>query len=764
MENQREGNTTDLHRLRKTYKKQIFGALKTKTIMKYISNYYKELSREEENSQKLNQTKEKIWGVINKIRESQIFRKMSNSHNLEITNISQPNKKCLDRLVIHIETNRFRKLLDFVFNILIFIDLLIMPFEYFLESFHLTDDNTRELIFDSVFLLEILINFFTAYDLNGRLIKEFKTIAKRYLKFNFFLDVIYAFPFWIFYSKLICLRFIKIYRYPSLLKKIRKMIFSMNSFCIKSLKILHGMTEIFIILIHLIFLIHYSGVLYVYIGMIEKNGDNWISKGEINEYTILGKYFVAVYFMVETFISVGYGDFTPGNMYEIIYIMCVEILFAGILAYLLNCMIEVFKNLFIKEMTISNKLNRDIDLDSWIANYNKQISLEKKKELNRNFGDNQFFQKIENYFFMYYKLDHKWIKNFKFFELMRPTERNILMEQVFSNLYNYFGVFFSSFVKYPSIRRNFVMSLEAFFLEHNSELMREHEYISGKPFSGEAENKNQIKYFYFVCNGRINVSRKNIDICEYSDGSYFGDEYFIFKFPFFTYKSFYKPVNFLRLPISTIIENCSYNQEAYLILLKKSIIRMKKLNDEYNKNKIDNIKNAKRSIILKDDYDTKIAFHIENNFKEKSNKHKFKVNEMKYPDSVPNPGFQEFKKAFSNFDSFENMNSRSINGKDSIISNDNHSIIENFLEFDIDEAFSDLKNLEELDLNIENFGDFPKVLKKLKKYQIINKRLDMMDQKLQYTNKKLDRLKYNINLYLLNSKKILDDFKYKNEF
>ena len=69
-----------------------------------------------------------------------------------------------------------------------------------------------------------------------------------------------------------------------------------------------------------------------------------------------------------------------------------------------------------------------------------------------------------------------------------------------------------------------------------------------------------------------------------------------------------------------------------------------------------------------------------------------------------------------------------------------------------------LSQLKSLDLNIEKFGDFPKILKRLEKSRGMRRNMDLIEMKIDHLNRKLENNRHNYNKYVTNFKKITNSF------
>lgn len=174
-------------------------------------------------------------------------------------------------------------------------------------------------LIDGVFYLDLILNFLTAYEVQGHLVCHHPTIAKHYLTHWFTVDIIATFPFEIFNGASVgdahtleitllrglkCIRLIRLARLFKFLEKIEFV-----SHFLKLLRLLFGF---FIIA-------HWLACLWYLIGslgldwsraegpqgwMVAYNNSGW----DVNQKTNLSAYVTSLYWTVTTLLTVGYGD------------------------------------------------------------------------------------------------------------------------------------------------------------------------------------------------------------------------------------------------------------------------------------------------------------------------------------------------------------------------------------------------------------------------------------------------------------------------
>lgn len=86
---------------------------------------------------------------------------------------------------------------------------------------------------------------------------------------------------------------------------------------------------------------HFIGVLWHALGIFEINylgyEHNWISKyGIIEENAFYIRYIYSLYFSVVTVTTVGYGDITPSNYIECLFLIGTLLISSAVYAFLIN--------------------------------------------------------------------------------------------------------------------------------------------------------------------------------------------------------------------------------------------------------------------------------------------------------------------------------------------------------------------------------------------------------------------------------------------
>jgi hypothetical protein len=527
-------------------------ARRVKSLMKLIIFDYKE-ERQKELKNPLLPIKERIEKVVNRYK---VIENMFNVKRFRHKGFS-----AMDRFIMHPELSPTRKIIDTIFLILSLWDFFWSPFEFFVEQN--TTSYLKDFIVDFLFFMEILSQFFTAYFKGKILIRKPKKIAKNYLKFKFFLDLVYVFPFYLIRDYLFFFRFLKIYKCYKILDSHVKIGSTwLLSFFIKNIKIITGIMQINMFVVLMFYFLHFSTCIWIYIGRASES-ESWINAKSsewlvFDDYTDWELYTVGIFFMIETFSSIGYGDLPPKNFHETLFIMFCEVINVGLFAYLVSCIISVLKNFMTDEMSF--KIQKEADVNGWMRNYYKHLPDKMKNLLITD--KTPIFDQIKKYFLLYHKNGIQWINQFDFIKYMKPADRNALLSHTFSELYSCFHLFFGDVDNY--IRNQIALQLRIKIISENEIIISE--------FSGH--KKNEIKYVYLIGKGSVQMSKSSEDIFQFKPESYFGDELLLRKKPQFSYINNNLKNSYLLLcPYTALQDLFNYHVDFYILFLYKTLFR-----------------------------------------------------------------------------------------------------------------------------------------------------------------------------------------------
>ena len=442
----------------------------------------------------LDQARKKIWKVIKKIKESKDINEIIYDPTLT------------KKYIINPEKNRILPLFNFLIYILLYLDIVITPFEY-LVYYNQRMKLIRIVSFDLIFIIEIIITIFTSYyDIQNKYyVTDIKKIFKNYLYNGFIPNILYVFPFYLISDKLEIIRFLKIYRYPYISNQSKAILSWILSFMIKNNLLLSQISRVIIFFLNLCYILHACACIYCYLGLHYSNSWIWQYYELVDSTSTIDIYVSSYYFITETFSSTGYGDLTPINSAEILFIMFCEILNCGLYAYLLSNILDIFIN---KENSDSYKYRASQNqFEQWIAYYMSRLpSSSKRSNLHRN----KIWNQAKRFHELYYDntKNFLWLNDKNFFVQMKPSHRNELLKISFENIFTKFQNFFNE-IKKLSSKINIITNFKTSIQVRNTEII-----IEGK----------QISKIYFIDKGQIDLFYKNKKINTLKEGDIFGIE------------------------------------------------------------------------------------------------------------------------------------------------------------------------------------------------------------------------------------------------
>ena len=286
-------------------------------------------------------------------------------------------------------------------NVVFCWNLLLLIFLVFLILFipvnaSFQEDGTSGQILQSVlnfttclfFVTDIIIRFHLGYYEEGWKILDRSKIIKRYCGQRAFCDFLALLPFLLAsfspsaddpYLKL--LFFFKIFRFQEIASSFEAKL------CLNDRN--EGLFNLVKVCCKILYVAHIIACIFHSIGsfMLSLNQKSWLrllDKEYLNHWRT--RYIYSIYWSVTTLITVGYGDITPQNQYEVLFTVFVILIGCGTFAYGINSIGSTFNILrkkeqdFNREAKILNKFmqrnNLDPDLRARLREYFRYISKE----------------------------------------------------------------------------------------------------------------------------------------------------------------------------------------------------------------------------------------------------------------------------------------------------------------------------------------------------------------------------------------------------
>eukprot|EP01039_Chlorochromonas_danica_P003102 gene3102-3396_t len=223
-------------------------------------------------------------------------------------------------------------------SILVFYSVIIIPYHIGFQVPLTSEEDAINIFITVCFGMDILVNFNTAIldEQKERLIYRRRVIAKKYLHFWFWIDLIATIPFDLVLSAVLVgrnsislVRLARILRLVRLVKLYR--IFrggnALTSF-------LHpGLVSMSTLLLQLFLLAHIFACFWHYLAISDLAKDyptNWIDYGQFTNQSSAERYVASYYYTIVTMLTIGYGDIHGTNQPERIYAI-VMMLIGGII-------------------------------------------------------------------------------------------------------------------------------------------------------------------------------------------------------------------------------------------------------------------------------------------------------------------------------------------------------------------------------------------------------------------------------------------------
>ncbi|CAD8208317.1 unnamed protein product [Paramecium pentaurelia] len=253
--------------------------------------------------------------------------------------------------------DKFLFVWDVILMFVTIVNILYVPLQL---SFDLNKDQIGNayLLFStlpsSVFLMELILNFFKGYYAKGILHTSKKDIFWHYIKGEFFLDLTVVLPFilsWFgfqFANYLMLIRMTKVRRTMVVIEEISN--FKEKTAVIYSL---------FCLIYSLLLISHFCACLFHYFAILEVDlgySHTWLHQQDIYEANVYVKYFTSLYWVTITSMTVGYGDIIPVTIPEKILVTGFTFVVVGTFGYALGMIQSIFYKLAEQQNINNSKL------------------------------------------------------------------------------------------------------------------------------------------------------------------------------------------------------------------------------------------------------------------------------------------------------------------------------------------------------------------------------------------------------------------------
>ena len=230
----------------------------------------------------------------------------------------------------------------------------------------------------SVQVIDIITNFFIY---NVKDFKENQTLShtvQQYLKSTFIIDAIAVVPYvYMGHPEFLFLRYLKIIRITNYQKYFDDFLIEMMEPYTDNEKI-KNLINMFDLIVLLSFVSHFCACIWIRIGsiLLIDYQQGWIYESHQAEFLELdywSQYIAAVFFIITTFTSVGYGDIKGNSKGEFIFVMCLEMVGIGFYGYMIGAFQALFMGMAKSEDQFDDVVQ---ELNQWLMQLGKQKTKE----------------------------------------------------------------------------------------------------------------------------------------------------------------------------------------------------------------------------------------------------------------------------------------------------------------------------------------------------------------------------------------------------
>lgn len=202
-----------------------------------------------------------------------------------------------------------------------------------------------------IFTFDILFNFITGYYSKGSWIEDKYRVAMHYLKKEFWMDIITLIPIFIVYTydyvdrQWSLIFMVRVLRLKKIFQRIQ------DHFQFKKMNHLNVLA-LLTLGIQVFFSAHLGACFWHYqsIKQISYNYDKtWLVYYDLTGEAWEVRYINCFYFIIVTIVTVGYGDFSPQNTLEKLFVCFLVLLGCGQFGYCLNKIGSIFQQIFENE-------------------------------------------------------------------------------------------------------------------------------------------------------------------------------------------------------------------------------------------------------------------------------------------------------------------------------------------------------------------------------------------------------------------------------
>ncbi|CAK62036.1 unnamed protein product (macronuclear) [Paramecium tetraurelia] len=421
--------------------------------------------------------------------------------------------------------SKVKLLVDCTILILIVMNIFYIPMQL---SFSLQENaQTVDFLFSTipswVFLMEIVVNFNTAYYYKGMIHEDRSKIFQHYIKGDFFKDVLVVIPFLISQYNIPYLNFVLLLR----MTRVNKIFEQIEEITLIREKFAAPI-DVMKLMLFLVFVAHMSGCAWHYIGIQELfyNNTGWLIKYGYGEKDWITRYVASLYFGTITSFTVGFGDIVPQTLIEQIYLIIMVLITSLVFGYTISSIQNIFGQLREKTDQHRNKMAK-------INSYMKKNKISPMLQM-----------KIRKYFEYFFTLDESP-------ELLMDNLNDDLKLELRTSIFIPIMIKCKLFQKFDESLLNQLCTI-----------VQTQKFIPGQIIFQENDQMNKA---YFIIQGEVDIQINKVSIKQQSEGSLGIREFFLQKrIHYVTRATQFTEIAYIRYDdFYRIIREKQSNQEQY---------------------------------------------------------------------------------------------------------------------------------------------------------------------------------------------------------